>query len=153
MEPLFDIGPIWAVLSCALLTVWFVGSLYLWPESRTLHRDAPLQIKRRFASVGLVCLTATIYLYYWCRSVCIAVYSIQSHRIYTLVLFCLTHIHYKNLISLEIGWWYLNGWVFVSRVWLWWVFPSKLQNFSNFITKRLLFFLYYWQCYYFWVLW
>ena len=69
VEPLFDIGPIWAVLSCALLTVWFVGSLYLWPESRTLHRDSPLQIKRRFASVGLVCLTATIYLYLWARSV------------------------------------------------------------------------------------
>lgn len=69
VEPLFDIGPVWAVLSCALLTIWFVGSLYLWPESRTLHRDSPVQIKRRFASIALVCITATMYLYYWARSV------------------------------------------------------------------------------------
>lgn len=51
------------VLSCALLAGVFVGSLYVWPQSAALDRNAPLQIKRRFASVGLACIAATAYVW------------------------------------------------------------------------------------------
>ncbi|KAL6041537.1 CAAX prenyl protease [Balamuthia mandrillaris] len=67
-EALFQVNAFGAVFSCALLTVWFVGSLYLWPKARTLNRDDPVQIKRRFMSVGLVCATSVVYLWFWAAS-------------------------------------------------------------------------------------
>ncbi|KAL6075456.1 CAAX prenyl protease [Balamuthia mandrillaris] len=68
LQPLFQVNAFGAVFSCALLTVWFVGSLYLWPKARTLNRDDPVQIKRRFMSVGLVCATSVVYLWFWAAS-------------------------------------------------------------------------------------
>jgi len=62
-ERCFWVSELGAMFSCALLTGSFVGSLYLWPQSARLDRNSPLQIKRRFLSVGLVCLLSFIFLF------------------------------------------------------------------------------------------
>ncbi|ELR22428.1 CAAX prenyl protease 2, putative [Acanthamoeba castellanii str. Neff] len=65
VEPLFHMSGLGAVVSCVGLAGWFVGSLYLWPDLHRIDRNSPVVIKRRFASVGLACVTAVIYLYFW----------------------------------------------------------------------------------------
>ncbi|XP_041467915.1 CAAX prenyl protease 2-like [Lytechinus variegatus] len=49
-----------AVLSCLLLAVAYVGSLYVW--KRELPRDHPKTIKQRTLSVFVICLAAPVFL-------------------------------------------------------------------------------------------
>ena len=77
VEPLFHMSGPGAVVSCVGLAAWFVGSLYLWPDLHRIDRNSPVVIKRRFASVGLACVTAVIYLYFWANDVRLMLQFIQ----------------------------------------------------------------------------
>jgi hypothetical protein len=77
VEPLFHMSGLGAVVSCVGLAGWFVGSLYLWPDLHRIDRNSPVVIKRRFASVGLACVTAVIYLYFWANDVRLLLQFIQ----------------------------------------------------------------------------
>lgn len=41
----------------------FVGSLYVWPKSSTLDRNDPIQVKRRFMSIGTVSILSPFLLF------------------------------------------------------------------------------------------
>lgn len=61
-EGLLEVSGPAAVAGCLGLAAWFVGSLYIWPDTHRVDRNSPYVVKRRFMSVGLVCVTAVLLL-------------------------------------------------------------------------------------------
>jgi len=55
-----------AVLSCLGFTCLFVGSLYIWTQALTLHRDHTKQLKRRIISVTISSILSVLYLRFLC---------------------------------------------------------------------------------------
>ncbi|EDV23727.1 uncharacterized protein TRIADDRAFT_57211 [Trichoplax adhaerens] len=60
----FDhLTPVQSIISCALLAVLYVCSLYVWKNST--DRDDPRVIKKRFISVLIVSILSPIYVWWW----------------------------------------------------------------------------------------
>ncbi|RDD44266.1 CAAX prenyl protease 2 [Trichoplax sp. H2] len=60
----FDhLTPVQSIISCALLAILYVCSLYVWKNST--DRDDPRVIKKRFISVLIVSILSPIYVWWW----------------------------------------------------------------------------------------
>lgn len=73
------IAPHEALSASTALALSFVLSLYIWPNSTTLDRNSPIQIRRRFKSMVLVCIFALIVVLFWVDKSTGLFYSVSAY--------------------------------------------------------------------------
>ncbi|RKP02412.1 hypothetical protein CXG81DRAFT_10787 [Caulochytrium protostelioides] len=63
IAPAHVLGALEGPLYCAVLTLLFVGSLYVFPGALSLNRNHPSVIWRRFMAVGVACVACPLFVY------------------------------------------------------------------------------------------